>query len=91
MQERSQLESAAAARLEAAEASAAAHADALRSKLEGRIAAIASRLGQLAAQEETREKKRQELAAQVTLDACLELHMLVHYPVLCCAPGDLML
>ena len=50
MQERSQLESAAAARLEAAEATAAAKAEALRNKMEGRIAAIAARLGQLAAQ-----------------------------------------
>lgn len=65
LQERSQLESAAAARLEAAEATAAAKAEALRNKLEGRIATIAARLGQLAAQEEQREKKRQELIAQV--------------------------
>lgn len=47
------------------QAQAAAEAQALRDKLEGRIAAIAGRLGQLASQEEARERRRQELAAQV--------------------------
>jgi hypothetical protein len=65
LQERSDLESAAAARLDAAQAQAAAEAQALRCKLEGRIGAIAARLGQLASQEESRERRRQELAAQV--------------------------
>jgi uncharacterized protein HemX len=65
LQERSDLESAAAARLDAAQAQAAAEAQALRGKLEGRIGAIAARLGQLASQEEARERRRQELAAQV--------------------------
>jgi hypothetical protein len=65
LQERSNLESAAAARLDAAQAQAAAEAQALRGKLEGRIGAIAARLGQLASQEEARERRRQELAAQV--------------------------
>lgn len=55
----------AAARLDAAQAAAAAEAQALRTKLEGRIGAIAARLGQLASQEEARERRRLELAAQV--------------------------
>lgn len=65
LQERQQLEEAAAARLDAAEAAAAAAAAALRSKLQGRASAIEARLLQLATQEAAREAQRQELAAQV--------------------------
>lgn len=64
-QERSQLEASAAAAVAAAESASASASAALRSKLEGRIAAITAALGQLAAQEEGRAAKRQELAAQV--------------------------
>lgn len=64
-QERHQLESSTAAQVSAAEAAAAAASQSLRAKLEGRIASIAGALTQLTAQEEAREAKRQELAAQV--------------------------
>jgi hypothetical protein len=65
LKQRQELEVSGAARLDAAEAAAAAAAQQLKLKLEGRIAAIAGRLGVLAAQEDAREKQRQELAAQV--------------------------
>lgn len=65
LQERSQLEASAAAQVSAAEAAAAAASQTLRAKLEGRIASITACLAQLTAQEEAREAKRQELAAQV--------------------------
>jgi len=65
VQERLQLESSAAAQVSSAEAKAAAACQSLRSKLEGRVASITACLAQLTAQEEAREAKRQELAAQV--------------------------
>jgi hypothetical protein len=64
-QERSHLETSAAAQVAATEAAAAAASQALRAKLEGRIASITTCLAQLTAQEEAREAKRTELAAQV--------------------------
>lgn len=63
--ERLQLESSAAAQVSSAEATAAAACQSLRSKLEGRVASITACLAHLTAQEEAREAKRQELAAQV--------------------------
>jgi hypothetical protein len=68
LQERSQLEASAAAQISAAEAAAAAASQTLRAKMEGRIASITTCLSQLTAQEEAREAKRQELAAQVRLE-----------------------
>ncbi len=61
LRERGELERAAAERLEAAHGAAAARYDALRSHLEGRLAAIGERLAALAAKEGRKEASCREL------------------------------